>query len=190
MNLKISRYIYIIYQSNLKKNIYQIGLTRKNPPHQILWQYPNGSFFICLYPTSKCEIFLKSLRADLIKNSNIIWRTDLGLEYFEGDLQIIIDTLDQLYEKYEPNGLQIIRNQTIDDQYLQSINGSQYHQILKQKSMISSSLYNYKINVRDLNLIDSELINTSYEKKRKTHKNNHLSKLKKILSKKDPNKKK
>ena len=99
-----SGFIYIIIRAEFlaaKQHVYKIGYTQRSPPHKRLWEYPYGSLFLALYRVTSCCQFEKILKDTLKKNKEIIWRKDIGFEYFEGDLQIIINTISKIYPLYK-----------------------------------------------------------------------------------------
>lgn len=125
-----SYFVYIILRSEfLRENqhIYKIGCTKDNPPHLKLWKYPYGSLFIALYKVKSCDQ-IEKLFSDILKNtSNIKWRKDIGDEYFEGNLQLILNVFSQLYSSYKPSDVIIIKDdQYVNGHYLQLINGIKY----------------------------------------------------------------
>jgi len=76
----------------MQEDVYKIGMT--NDIERRLAQYPKGSQVVKTINVSdriKCEKVLLYLF-----NLKYIKRTDMGNEYFEGDLQSMIDTFDEI----------------------------------------------------------------------------------------------
>ena len=86
----IDNFMYILQERefvNAKQNIYKIGIT-KNFSNRVS-SYPKGSKVYCVKPVegdpeNNC---LRKFR------DNFISRVDIGSEYFEGDINLMINTL-------------------------------------------------------------------------------------------------
>ena len=163
-------YIYILFRADFiqkKQYIYKIGQTGRYPPHKRLWDYPYGSLFLHLFKIMSHIQFEKLLKTQLENSNLLIWRKDIGLEYFEGDLQVIIDILVQLYPKYQPNNQIITKcNNPINDEYLLVLN--RLHYIVNYDPYYFQKIFNcqfYSTNDQ----IPSEQIYKSYQLCRQWH---------------------
>jgi hypothetical protein len=122
-------FIYVLIRMDFiekKQFVYKIGYTYRYPPHKRLWDYPFGSLFLAFYKVNSCQQFETLLKNYQKRNPKMIWRRDLGIEYFEGDLQIIIDIIILLYPLYKHDDVKIIGKQSINENYLQLLNGIKY----------------------------------------------------------------
>jgi hypothetical protein len=84
-------YLYIIETHS----VYKIGCTSRHPPHSRLWEYPIGAVFLGIYPV-KSNInanHLMNLESEwkrrLQNHTELTQRLDLGVEYYQGSLNII-----------------------------------------------------------------------------------------------------
>ena len=92
------QHIYIIQTREfieLKRNVYKIGKTCQ-PIHKRHGQYPKGSLLLFAIPCINCS----SLERNIITlfKEKFIQRTDLGTEYFEGELKAMIIEINKLWE--------------------------------------------------------------------------------------------
>jgi hypothetical protein len=94
-----SGYVYILIRADFvqsQKPIYKIGYTTQYPPHKRLWQYPYGSIFLNLLKTSDPINLEKVFKKHLLKSSKLVQCLEIGIEYYQGDLQEIINILIQI----------------------------------------------------------------------------------------------
>src|SRR5258706_15163200 len=99
-----SGHLYIVIRSDFikkKQLIFKIGQTKRFPPHSRLWDYPHGSLFLGLFETRAPIQFEKEVKKHLMQSKQLIWRKSIGLEYFEGCLQTIIDIVIAFYPQYQ-----------------------------------------------------------------------------------------
>ncbi len=92
----MTEYVYIIQERehlNAQKNIYKIGKT-KRPPSERIKEYPKGSKPITFLLVNDCNECEKELKTEFIKK--FIQRKDIGVEYFEGELDDIVDMFLQI----------------------------------------------------------------------------------------------
>ena len=160
-------YIYILLRADFiknKQNIYKIGQTNRYPPHRRLWDYPYGSLFITLFKSINVIKLEKSFKEKLEKCGNLIWRKDIGVEYFEGDLQEIINILIDIYPQFQPSEIQLQKlNKPISENYLIELN--RVHYIVNFDNDYFSHLYNHQFYSTN-DSIKSEDIYDSYQKNR------------------------
>jgi len=86
-------YIYLIKEREFIKtneNIYKLGKSRQTNCRRIA-SYPKGSQLITIVPCSNCTSMEKTLLKQFRKI--FIPRTEIGSEYFEGDLQKMLEML-------------------------------------------------------------------------------------------------
>lgn len=86
-------YLYVLLRSDFieqHRYIYKVGMTTRYPPHRRLWEYPYGSLFLCLLKTQKPIQYEKQLKERLNHSSQMICLKDIGLEYYEGPLSMIV----------------------------------------------------------------------------------------------------
>ncbi len=97
-------YIYILMRADVIKKgqyIFKIGETTRYPPHKRLWDYPHGSIFLSLFKATSPLKFESEIKKALNISPLIINNHELGVEYFSGDLQTIIDIILKIYPKYK-----------------------------------------------------------------------------------------
>ena len=88
----INHYIYLLIEReflNTGEPIYKIGRTRQNPPWKRFDQYPKNSHLIMLNCVNDSILVETQIKKQLIKTQGIKHRKDIGVEYFEGSLDII-----------------------------------------------------------------------------------------------------
>ena len=84
----IFSYIYLIQPREfINSNVYKVGKTKRES-HKRLNQYPKGSKEIITIACNNCDI----LENEILKffRGKYISRTDIGSEYFEGDMESMI----------------------------------------------------------------------------------------------------
>jgi hypothetical protein len=93
--------IYILKRGDLlDTNIFKIGktdrslLTRYNE-----YNYP-GTYILNYFPVNQCAFVERIIINSLKKNNNIIRRLDLGNEYFEGDYNVIFESVNNKCFEY------------------------------------------------------------------------------------------
>lgn len=94
-------YIYIVHERefiNSKKNIYKIGRTSKSQGERMKG-YPKDS--VMLFSYSVCDSYkIENTIKEQLKKY-VINRTDIGSEYFEGELHVIVDHVVNIITKNE-----------------------------------------------------------------------------------------
>lgn len=102
-------YIYILIRGDFIENkqyIYKIGQTTRFPPHKRLWDYPYGSLFISLFPCNSPIKLEKIIKKELNASNEITCKKEIGVEYFEGNLQNIINIIAKLHVPFKPKNVQ------------------------------------------------------------------------------------
>jgi hypothetical protein len=160
-------YLYILMRADFiakRQHIYKIGQTGRFPPHKRLWDYPYGSIFLTLFQCNSPVKFESELKKVLGKTNAITNCKEIGDEYYEGNLQVIIDLIKTLSVKYQiegqelqklscplnPNHLLVLNRIHYLPQYDQSF----FHEFLKCQYYLACDQ------------IPSELIYDSYQKAR------------------------
>jgi len=163
-------YLYILIRADFvekKQYVYKIGQTTRFPPHKRLWDYPYGSLFLSLFKTHSAIQFEKEYKDHLIKSPKLIWRKDIGVEYFEGPLQEIVDILINLYPQYIFEGINIRKLENhINDEYLLKLN--RVHYIVNYDQSYFDKIYQNQFYTTD-DIIKSEDIYDSYQRFRQWH---------------------
>ena len=120
-------YLYVLLRSDFieqHRYIYKVGMTTRHPPHRRLWEYPYGSLFLCLLKTQGPSLFEKQLKERLGQSSQMTCLKDLGLEYFEGPLPVIVQSLMELYPLH--NSGRHLTQRPITETYLLQLNRFHY----------------------------------------------------------------
>lgn len=105
-------YIYVLIRADFIKTqqyIYKIGYTARKIPYQRLWEYPYGSLFLSLFKVSKPKQFETQLINRLKLNPNVIWKSEIGSEYFQCHLHEIINIIMDLYSSYKINNENLVK---------------------------------------------------------------------------------
>ncbi len=161
-------YLYILIRSDFiekKKYIYKIGQTARFPPHCRLWEYPFGSLFLQIFETKLPIQFEKEVKNQLSKNINLNWRKDIGVEYFEGSLQIIMNQIINIYQKFIPENIKLEPiTHEINDEYLLKLNRLNY--IVNYDDLYFKKIYQQQFYYA-IDNIPSEKIYDSYQNFRK-----------------------
>ncbi len=103
-------YLYILMRADFiakRQHIYKIGQTGRYPPHRRLWDYPYGSIFLTLFQCQSPVKFESELKKALGKTAGIVNCREIGDEYYEGSLQIIIDLVKTIHAKYQIAGQEL-----------------------------------------------------------------------------------
>lgn len=136
-------YIYLIHcraSVNAKENVYKIG--KSGDFNKRLDGYDKGSIPIFTIYVSECDDFERLLIT--IFRSNFIIRSDYGSEYFEGTVNVMINTILEEYNKTELsyNVSNVVENG--DVQKTESTNN-----IIKTKTLLKNKLN--KVTLQSLN---------------------------------------
>ena len=94
-----SGFAYIIREREflrMNENVFKVGKCEDIVKR--FKNYPNGSELVKYYKTSDRHAFEKLFLMEL-KNSNIKHRKDVGSEYFEGDISVILGILESVVKK-------------------------------------------------------------------------------------------
>lgn len=154
--MPLDGYIYIVLRADFiedKKYIYKIGETSRYPPHRRLWEYPYGSLFVGYIKTASRLKFEKKIK-QLLKKYNL---SEIGDEYYNCTLNIIIDCIKSLYSSFNIN-TEITTSTTININYLLLIN--RLHYIVNYDDCYFQHIYQY--NAFDIDIIPTDIIYQSY----------------------------
>jgi hypothetical protein len=117
-------FFYIIQTADVEKNVYKIGKTTQTDPNKRLCRYPaysNTKYTIHCDNADVFEDLVMRKFKTLFKR-----RMEYGIEYYEGDITIMIDEVHKLWmrfnkstdiqldkdiEKFKPNGWQYFVNE-------------------------------------------------------------------------------
>lgn len=125
-------YIYVLIRADFihdRQYIYKIGYTARIVPYQRLWEYPYGSVFLSLIKVAKPKKFETQLINKLKQHPTVIWRSEIGSEYFECDFNVIITIILELYPSFEikDNNLKLIKyEKPINEKQLSLMNRIHY----------------------------------------------------------------
>lgn len=154
-------YIYILLRSDFiekQKYIYKIGETERFPPHKRLWDYPYGSVFLTLIKTLQPLQYEKKLKERLSNSNKVCCVKEIGIEYYEGSLQEIIDIITDLYPIFnQDNALQSI---VINEEYLLRLN--RVHYLVNYDPSFFDPIFQHKMCNTSTDCIPSEKIYESY----------------------------
>jgi hypothetical protein len=95
-------YVYLLIEREFLKtneSIYKIGRTNQIPPLNRIQQYPKNSRLIFLINVDNSTTVEKIIKKELIMSPEIKQRTDIGHEYFEGDINLIKEIFLMSYQK-------------------------------------------------------------------------------------------
>jgi hypothetical protein len=163
-------YLYLLIRADFiekKQYIYKIGQTTRFPPHKRLWDYPYGSLFLQLFKTHSAVRFETAVKKQLMKSPSLVCRKDIGVEYFEGSLQVIIDIMVDLYQSFIFPEVTIQKlDQPINDEYLLKLN--RIHYIVNFDLDYFEKIYQYQFYSTD-DHIPSEKIYDAYQIFRRWH---------------------
>jgi hypothetical protein len=98
---KLDGYIYILQEREFIKtseNIYKIGKTSKKYVIDRFKQYPNNSKLFGAWKVDNIDEFEKLIKASFTLKYNK--RTDIGIEYFEGDINNMILNIENLFKSH------------------------------------------------------------------------------------------
>jgi hypothetical protein len=160
-------YIYILIRADFiskRQYIYKIGETGRHPPHKRLWDYPYGSLFLTLFRCKTPIKFESEIKKTLGQTVGIQNCKEIGAEYYEGPLQLIIDCINTIYPKYQIDG-QELKTLTcpIHENHLLTLNRIHYLPEYDQSYFKKLLECQYYLAVDE---IPSELIYDSYQKAR------------------------
>jgi hypothetical protein len=85
-------YVYLLIEREFIKtqeSVYKIGQTAQNPPWRRFDQYPKNSRLIFLINVENSINVERTIKKQMMMTSEIKHRTDIGQEYFEGDIDVI-----------------------------------------------------------------------------------------------------
>jgi hypothetical protein len=159
-------YIYVLLRSDFiehRQYVYKIGQTTRNPPHQRLWDYPYGSIFLSLIQTHQPIQFEKLLKQRLANSSTVKCLPQIGLEYYDGPLEEIIQIIATIYKIYNQMDLPLV---SINEDHLLQLN--RVHYLVNYDSEYFSPIYQTKVGSTN-QLIPSEVIYQSYQRFRQWH---------------------
>lgn len=180
-----SNYIYLLQTRefvNTKEPIYKVGRTSK--PNLIRFnQYPNGSILLFQMICNSCKN-MEKLVIDKFRD-RFIQKRELGLEYFQGDYNLMIDIIYlTLIENRNNNIANVINNR--DDNIRININEVQVNDtnnidIIHQSidsTLINNNSINYNNNTYNqaIDAIDGIYNNVSMLNNNLTNLNNCISK--------------
>ena len=140
-------YIYLLKLREFIKtneNIYKVGRTCR-PNLTRFKNYPNGSQLVFQMLCYDCVSLEKKILENFMKNPEIIFRKDIGNEYFEGDYKLMADIIYRTI--YEEPKIEEIQVNAIDDKevvvnnapnidYLQQLNLLEEEKNIKQLETI------------------------------------------------------
>jgi hypothetical protein len=97
----MAEYIYILIEREFIKTgepIYKIGKTKQENMKRFK-QYPKGSILIEQIMCQNCDI----METDIMNifKTKYIHRTDIGREYFQGDMKNMIYTIHTIWQTYD-----------------------------------------------------------------------------------------
>ncbi len=88
-----NHYVYLLMEREFIKcneSIYKIGQTIENSPWKTLEKYPKNSHLVLFCHVDHNPLLVKqAIENELIETPKILHRKDLGLEYFEGEIDLI-----------------------------------------------------------------------------------------------------
>lgn len=94
------QYVYLICEREfIGKNVYKVGKTIQDPTDRMK-AYPKGSILICAMNVTNCHIQEKKLKR--IFKQQFKQRTDIGIEYFEGDMNSMLKIFKNTEEINDP----------------------------------------------------------------------------------------
>jgi len=94
------QYVYLVCEREfIGKNVYKVGKTIQNPTDRMK-AYPKGSILICAMNVTNCHIQEKKLKR--IFKQQFIQRTDIGIEYFEGDMNSMLKIFKNTEDIVDP----------------------------------------------------------------------------------------
>lgn len=94
------QYVYLICEREfIGKNVYKVGKTIQDPTDRMK-AYPKGSVLICAMNVNNCHVQEKKLKR--IFKQQFKQRTDIGIEYFEGDMNSMLKIFKNTEDIVDP----------------------------------------------------------------------------------------